>query len=198
MNHPFIVVAYYTEGTLYEQESLRLRDSLYRFSIPHRIQPVLNLGDWNKNTSFKPDFVLSMLERYSGINVAYVDADAEFKRFPKLFWTLPDQMKTDIAVYVFDRGEYTKSPKGTEVLSGTVFFKNTLTARDVVVRWKDRTQSHLSEWDQKSLEISLAGQYDLLPPEYCKIFDRMAFVKDPVIVHYQASRRVRRNHGDLS
>ena len=192
-----MVVAYYTEGTLYEREAQRLRASCHKFQVPVHIVAVPNLGSWNQNTSYKPEFLLNMLDMFKRSNVIYVDADAEFRAFPELFWTLPERMKTDVAVYVFDRSEYKKSVGGTEVLSGTIFFKNTFGAREILTRWKRRTQENLNEWDQKSLEIVLKGQFDLLPGEYCKIFDRMAHVTKPVIVHHQASRKVRKNKGNL-
>jgi hypothetical protein len=193
----FMVVAYYTEGTLYEEDAKRLRASCDKFRVPYHIKAVPNLGTWDKNTSYKPDFVRDMLELFSNTNIVYVDADAEFKKFPTLFLTIEDQMKTDVAVYVFDRSVYKRSPGGFEVLSGTIFFKNTSEVMGIVEKWRQRTQSNIKEWDQKSLEIVLDGHHDLLPGEYCKIFDRMDFVTDPVIVHYQSSRKVRKHRGCL-
>jgi hypothetical protein len=197
MEKSFIVVAYYTLNTLYETKAEMLRRTLERHGIPHYIQGVDNLGDWFANTSYKPTFLKSMLAKFPECDIVYVDVDAEFTKYPSLFDTLGNQMKTDIAVYVFDRSCYNKSRGGTEVLSGTIYLKNTPGAKKIIEDWEKRTQSHKSEWDQKSLEYILKGRFDLLPGSYCKIFDRMDEIKNPVIVHYQASRIVRKNKGKL-
>jgi hypothetical protein len=191
LDKPYIVVAFYTEGTLYQSKSEILRRSLERFNVLYYIQSVPNLGSWEKNTSYKPTFLKQMIEKFPE-DIVYVDVDAEFQKYPKLFDTFGATMKTSFGVYVFDRSCYTKSVGGTEVLSGTIYIKNTDEARRVLNQWEERTQRLIKEWDQKSLEYILDGRYDLLPGEYCKIFDRTPEVTDPVIVHFQASREVRR------
>ena len=52
-------------------------------------------------------------------------------------------------------------------------------------------------WDQKTLEHVLQGHFTLLPGEYCKIFDRMQEITDPVIVHYQHSRKIRNKNSPV-
>jgi hypothetical protein len=193
----FIVVAYYTIDTLYEARARILQKSLARFDIPYHIEGVANLGTWLKNTSYKPTFVKKMLQDFDE-HIVYVDADAEFQRYPELFDTLGDSMEHDVAAYVFDRSCYNRSSHGFELLSGTVFFKNTDTTKRLVKEWEERCQRQAGEWDQKSLEYVLKERFDPLPGEYCKIFDRQNEITDPVIVHYQASRIVRRNRGQLN
>lgn len=188
----FIIVAYYTRDTIYEQQARRLAESLNKFKVPYDIWAVDNQGTWLKNTGYKPTFIKQMLNKHKPTNIVYVDADAEFKKYPILFETF----EGDIGVYVFDRSEYKRSKGGIEVLSGTIFLKNNDRVLDIVEQWEAYHKMHITQWDQKSLEHVLKGDYSLLPGEYCKIFDRMSKVIDPVIVHYQASRLIRRQRTD--
>jgi len=194
----YIICAYFTSDTLYEQKAKTLIASLNKFKIPHDVQAVKNFGDWYKNTGYKPTFLRKMLEKHPDKSVVYVDCDAEFLRYPDLFepWsTLP---YIDIGVYVFDRSCYRKSAHGFEVLSGTIFLKNNEKVYKIIKQWEQECKEHPRVWDQRSLEKVLGGQYTALPGEYCKIFDRMENIVDPVIVHYQASRIVRKNRGKLN
>jgi hypothetical protein len=131
-------------------------------------------------------------------DIVYVDVDAEFQRYPDLFDTLGSTMRHLVAAYVFDRSEYRKSPGGFELLSGTLYFRNVPETVELVETWEHRTQMNVREWDQRSLEAVLHGKFDVLPGEYCKIFDRMSHVHDPAIVHFQASRSVRKARGCLT
>ena len=185
----YIIVGYYTRDTIYQDKARVFKESLLKFKIPYDIITIKNLGDWWKNTCYKPTFLKEMLKKHYPTPIVYVDIDAEFMRYPDLF----DTFEGDIGVYVFDRSEYSKSHHGFEVLSGTVFLRNNDKVANIVEKWENECKENPKVWDQKSLEKVLDGQYSLLPGEYCKIFDRMKFITDPVIVHYQASREVRRN-----
>lgn len=189
----YIVVGYYTVDTLYQDKAQVLKESLARFNVPHDIIGVKNLGDWYKNTCYKPTFLKEMLCKHYPLPIIYVDVDAEFMAYPDLF----DTFEGDIGVYVFDRSEYRKSAHGFEVLSGTIFLRNNDKVFDIVEKWEIECKANPRVWDQKSLEKVLDGHYSLLPGEYCKIFDRMSFIIEPIIVHYQASREVRKNKGKL-
>ena len=189
----YVVVGYYTIGTLYEAKAHILIKSLERHDVPHYIEGVENLGSWKKNTGYKPTFLKRMLLKFPGVNVVYVDVDAEFLKYPILF----DTLDCNVGVYVFDRSCYSKSIGGFEVLSGTVFLKNNLEVYNIVEKWEKECQTHPDIWDQKSLEKTLNGDFYTIPGEYCKIFDQMKHITDPIIVHYQASRTVRKQKGKL-
>lgn len=188
----WVVVGYYTKGTIYEGKSRIFTDSLDKFKIPHDIQAVANLGDWYANTCYKPTFLREMLKKHNPRSIVYVDCDAEFLKFPELFDELCNDQSVNVGVYVFDRSCYSKSVRGFEVLSGTVFLKNNELVAGLVEKWEAECKANSKVWDQKSLEKVLAGNFHVLPGEYCKIFDRMQHITDPVIVHYQASRQVRK------
>lgn len=187
--NPFIVVGYYTHKTIYEDFAKAFIDSLRQYNVPYYVERIDDLGSWRKNTIYKPTFIKKMLLQFNGFDIVYVDVDAEFFDYPELF----NGLKCDIAVYELDRKRcWGKRQKGLEVLSGTIFLRNDKKVLDIVERWEKECQKNPSVWDQKSLEKVLAGDFYRLPGEYCKIFDRMNWIKNPVILHYQASRRMRR------
>ena len=188
MKQEFLIVGYYTKDTLYENEAKRLRASLEKFDVPHHLEAIEDIGGWYANTCFKPTFLKQMMKKFPDHNIVYVDCDAELFHFPELFC----EFTGNVGVYVFDRSCYNASVQGFEVLSGTVFLRNNDEVRELVEVWEKECIANPNTWDQKSLEKVLNGNYTELPGEYCKIFDRMEWILDPVIVHYQASRKVRK------
>ena len=189
MKKDFIVIAYYTLGTLYEEHAKKLERSLIFHHIPCQIQGVENLGSWHKNVNYKPTFIKEMMELHRPRSVVYVDVDAEFMQYPTLF----EQLNCEIAVHEFDRSWYNPKFKGTEILSGTIFLSNNDTTRSLVDEWEKMCQDNPRDWDQRSLAKVLSNNFYRLPENYCCIFDTMKSVENKVIVHYQASRTVRRN-----
>lgn len=192
---PWIVVGYYTIDTLYEKRARMLSTTLNLNKVLYYIEPVPNLGSWLKNTGYKPTFLKRMLKEFKGLDIIYVDVDARFLHYPVLF----DTLDCDIAVHEFDRRNWPKvKRKEMEVLSGTIFLRNNNAVFDMVEKWEQQCKRNPSVWDQKSLQKVLGGNFYRLPGEYCKIFGLQNEIKDPVIIHYQASRIVRRNKGRLT
>ena len=190
---PWIVIGYYTEKTLYERKAKTLINTLDLYKILYYIEAIDNLGSWYKNTNYKPTFIKRMLKKFSDSDIIYVDVDARFLRYPSLF----DGLNCDIAVHEFDCSNWPRG-KGTEVLSGTIFLRNNERVFNLVERWESECKKNPKVWDQKSLEKILAGNFYRLPGEYCKIFGLMNKIESPVIIHYQASRGVRKNRGRLT
>ena len=191
---PWIVVGYYTRGTLYERKAKTIATTLNLNKILYYLEPIDNLGSWLKNTGYKPTFLKRMLKEFRGLDVIYVDVDARFLQYPTLF----DELDCDIAVHEFDRSNWPRIRGGKEVLSGTIFLRNNEKVFNLVDRWEQQCKKNPSTWDQKSLEKVLAGDFYRLPGEYCKILGLQKEIKDPVIVHYQVSRKVRQNKGRLT
>lgn len=192
----WIIVSYYTLNTLYEDLAKCLIKSLERYETLHYVEGVPNLNDWSKNTNYKPSFLLNMLKKFPNKSVIWVDCDAELLRYPTLF----DWLDCDVAAHEFDRRLYQSRRKNCpkELLSGTLFLRNNERVWNLVEKWKQECEKSPRVWDQKSLEKVLNGDYRRLPAAYCQIHRVMRVVKNPVIVHYQASRRVRKNHGKLT
>ena len=184
----YVVVSYFTLGTAYEERAKNLRDSLERLGIPYDIEGIHNLGSWEKNCANKGSFILEKMKQHPSKNIVWIDADAEVKQDPKIF----ERIKQHVAVHYKDH---------KELLSGTVFFRNTQQSRGIVAQWRDLCRQSPKKWDQKVLEQVLSLhrfvlKVKKLPPSYCQIFDTMKHHGDPVIEHYQESRKSRFESND--
>lgn len=185
----WIVTAYYTPK--YQKHANRLVESLERFNIPNDVCLVNDLGDWYKNTQFKPVFLQQMLEKHAPKSIVYVDVDAEFLSYPSYFDEL-DLLDVNIAVHVLDHSKYRRKQAPPEMLSGTIFLKNNGKVRVILQEWITECTRDPRLWDQRALATVLKNhEYSLLPESYTVIFDYMSSVKNPVIKHYQASREFR-------
>lgn len=181
----YIVVAYYTEKTGYEIEAQNLIKSLVKFNLPHEVVPIPNQGNWQANTQYKPYFIKQMLLRHFPKDLLYLDVDAIVQREPVLF----DHFTYDIGVHYMHN---------VELISSTVYLANNPRIFALVERWNHGCLMEPSIWDQKILQAAINNSRDLrlkvcnLPPEYCKIYDLMHIIKDPVIEQFQASTRLRK------
>jgi len=192
-----LIVSHYTFDTGYEQEVKNLIASLERWGLDYEIEGIKSLGNegkvqaWRRNSNYCSQLVQKMLARHPDKDILRVDADAVFQRYPDLF--LQDDFDADVAAHVHDFRW-----RSQELLGGTIFFKNTPNVRWLVENWawecmvnrpKQRNPDLLKDIiDKKKFNIKFVE----LPETYCKIFDIMRDVKEPVIEHFQASRRFKR------
>jgi hypothetical protein len=179
----FVTVAYCTRGG-YEAEASRLRESMELLNMPHQVRVIESLGTWQKNCLYKAVFIREMLEKYKK-PVLYVDADAVFHKIPVLIETL----EADFAVHYF---------RNAQLASGTLFFNYTAPALNLLDAWIDKNRHNPKDRDQDNLQRVLEKpgwtnriRIHYLPAEYCKICDLHPEVQDPVIEHFQASRKLR-------
>ena len=191
----WIVCAYFTPG--YKKHIKRLKNSLVQFNVPHDITPIEDKGDWYANTQYKPVFLKQMLKKHHPNSVVYVDADAVFLKYPKLFDKLDSKSKVNIAVHILDHSKYRRSNHPPEILSGTIFLRNSKECSIIISKWEEVIGNDPRMWDQVALSKVLRGYvppfHHVLPEEYVTIYDYMSSVKNPVIKHFQASRESRRN-----
>jgi len=181
-----LIVGYYTIDTPYEKESINMIKSAVKFNIKTDVRGVPNCGSWQANTQFKAVFLRNILEEYKHEPyIVYLDCDATIEKYPLLF----DEINGDIAVHFRNN---------KSLLSGTIWMNPTQTTFDLLDDWIKRNEEMKQIWDQKNLQDVLYATKDVnlvkLPPEYCFIFDSMR--KEckkckPVILHHQASRRLR-------
>lgn len=179
-----LVCCFHTGGP-YAAEAERLRASLQRLGLPHRIDELPSRGSWDQNILITPEYIRDMLDSTVG-PVLYVDADAEFHGVPAF------EDGYDVQVhYLSDR----------ELLDGTLWLANNDTTRGLVDQWCSEVR--VGEWEQKTLQDILERRSDVrvnrLGPEYCYIFDTSrAFYPgvEPIIEHHQASRRLKREVSD--
>ncbi len=179
----FNIISYCTRGA-YEKEAQKLLQSLTKLKISLDLRVIDSLGSWQKNCLYKAIFIKGML-RAMHKPIFYVDADAIFHRAPDLC----EIMGADFAVHYF---------RGTQLASGTLFFNNTTPAFNLLDAWIKHNARYPQAMDQENLQYVLEKSNDpnlkvyLLPAEYCKIFDMSPEVDNPIIEHFQASRRLRR------
>jgi len=166
--------------------------------VEYEIVGVPSQGSWELNCAYKPFFLMEMLKRLQK-PLLWVDADAVFVRTPR--WV--GIFEADIAVRI---NASLSDDHDSKVASGTIFVNHTEGARKVLGAWQRETSRLLCDperkvefWDQISLRNVLLKEKEAkiapLPLEYIKIFDHpldAQEIPDPVIVHYQASRRLKK------
>lgn len=143
-------------------------------------------GGWYKNTSYKAEFIIQMLQT-TNQDVVYVDVDARLMRDPALF----DSLDCEIAFHRLNCRF-----RGNELLGGTVFFKNCEKIKEMLKVWAEDCLDNYHVWEQEKLDKCVKKSdlnVYLLPVEYCAIFDHpSATGADVVLLHTQASRRLKR------
>jgi len=193
-----MVVGYYTVDTPYEQEANNLLESLNKLGINHDISGVKTLGNWQANTRFKAGFMLDMLIKHPSYRLLYVDVDAVVHRMPNLF----KDYNCDIAV----RWQDFRWRKN-ECLSGTIYMENNERTKRICELWRDinvkegNKSNRMEQWNLDTVinqmkEEDPSFTYKNLPPEYTMIFDSMRGMYPditPVIEHFQASRRFKKD-----
>ncbi len=178
-----VIVSYYTEGTAYAEQVKHLKASLRRFNLENDVVGIADRGSWHKNTYYKPQFILEMMDKHPGRSLVFVDADAKIRRNPTLF----NDLDYDFACHF--RHE-------KELLSGTLYFGDTKGARFLVEKWieedKLNPKTHMPQknlravFDRHKKEI----KWKALPVEYCMIFDSRARRSvNAVVEHFQLSRK---------
>ena len=194
--------AFITKDTPYEEVlNTYLIPSCKRLNLSYTITYVKNTGNWLKNVALKPKVILDILNA-SVNDVIFLDADSEIKSYPTLLYNMPKW--ADLAYYSLDWGSwYGHTPGKKEVLSGTLFLKNTPMVRNMVKNWAE-TALISNKWEQKVLEdlilpLKKEGVLKVyeLPIEYCYIISRpgnkppLVKVDNPIIVHHQISRQLK-------
>jgi len=188
----WIICAFFTKNTAYEEHSKKFIESLKQLNLPCDVVSIDNKGDWYANMQYKPAFLKKMLEKHYPDSVVYVDIDAIFCRQPGFFDKLDQEPDVNIGIHVLDHSRYRRKNHPPELLSGTIFLKNTKVTKQIVNEWIQECKKDPKLWDQRALATVLRRyKYHLLPEEYCMIFDYMSSVKNPVIKHFQASRKSR-------
>ena len=184
------IVAFYTEGTLYEQEAKRMRTSAERLGLSVALTPVKSTGSWVRNASMKPSFLLEERTRRTG-PLLYVDVDLVFHSDP---WQHLGGFDGDMAAHYTAKGE---------LVSSTLLIKDTPAAHELLRTWKKECDNDPDIWDQKVLQSIIAQDeaspnpkywISRLPETLCWIFDsdKKYPYSGPIIEQLQASREKNR------
>jgi len=192
----FIVCCFATIDTPYEEiAESHLLPSLQKLNIEYNYTKIENLGNWNRNTGFKPSFALQMLDIHKDRNIVLLDVDARVEKYPEIFDTIPD--KYNIAAHILDQNLwFQRKNTKKELLSGSLFIRNNERSKYLVNEWIEECRRS-REWEQRSLSAILALNNERiyeLPLSYCYMDTlpdgRQPHIKvDEVIIrHFQASR----------
>ncbi len=187
----WIVASFFTAGTPYAMEAGKLIKSCRKFNVPHIISEYPNFHCWYKNHHKKPAFLLNMMNQYPDKNIVWVDCDAVFNEYPELFNKL-EECDVDFACH-FRNWKYGKD----ELLTGTMYLKNHSLTKELLSRWMRFNRKNPTIWGQRNLQrvfdkYKHMMKVERLPFAYCAVFDDEKIKKiDPVITHYQCSRKYR-------
>jgi hypothetical protein len=192
----FIICVFATENTPYIQIAQEnIIPSLQEHKIDYDFCIVPNLRSWQKNTSYKATFALSMLDKHINKDIVLLDADSRVFNYPTLFNEIPQEY--NIAAHILDHYQwYQRGMKRQEFLTGTLFLRNNNRAREIVNAWIKGCTNSFS-WEQIILEEILRTEQEpifQLPLSYCYLNtlpngNAPYIVLDKLyIVHYQASR----------
>ena len=185
-----IIVTHYTLNTGYQDEVQKLTRSLMQLGLEFDIEPIKSLGNWRANSNYSVWLIEKMLEKYPDRSILKTDADAVFRQKPDIFTR--NDFDADFACCWFQWPS-----RKRELLGGTLYFANTENARLLVQRWKEKCIAQPRSRNPDLLDDAVKEMKDVikvmeLPPQYCKIFDLMRQVQNPIIEHFQASRRFRK------
>lgn len=190
MNKMPLIISHYTKDTGYEEEVKNLRGSLERWGLEYELKGIESLGDWRRNSNYCSTHILEALKNNPDKDILRVDADAVIQALPTIF--LQDDFVGDIAAHI-----HTFRWIENELMGGTLFFRNNEKVRELVEFWDyliNKSKPKLRPGDALK-EIIESKRFEIvfqeLPDTYCKIFDFMKYIKEPVIEHFQASRRFR-------
>jgi len=189
----YVITSYFTPSYAHVADKY-LKPSLRELSVPNHISLLSDRGNWQSNTLFKANFISRMMIKYPEKGIVFVDADAVIRAEPVLF----DQLFIDGIDFAAHRRTWRRGRIKDEMLSGTLYFGPTEAARILVNAWIDENKAHPTKLEQRNLEAAFdaVSEYPLvwkwLPVEYCTVFDGDDRPKNPVIEHFQASRKMRR------
>lgn len=194
-----MVISFYTKESFYQLEVQNLIESCQRYAIPYHVEGIASFGTWELNCAYKPFFIHRQLQQLQR-PVLWVDADAVFLRIPEIL----EEFDCDFAVRI---NEELPMAHPSRIMSGTVYANYTSGADRLLRLWAIKCQQEINRigrseefWDQIALKEALKDltskvNYASLPKQYTKIADHIGDGKeilDPVIEHYQASRRYKR------
>jgi len=178
----FTIICFYTLDNIYSEEVKRLQKTIDLFNLDYYIEGLPSLGDWKQATDYKATFIQRALRRVT-TPVVFVDADGEFVDYPLLF----DTLTCDIAAFVNHINN---------LLSGTLYLANNNKVKNLVDRWITHNGKNKTLFEQSILQSEIRSSKNLdfktLPIGYCQIYNYKFRDDNPVIIHWQASRRTKK------
>ncbi|KKK77462.1 hypothetical protein LCGC14_2853390 [marine sediment metagenome] len=164
-----LYISFYTPN--YKGYVSGLVGSLDKLGLAHDVRQVPCKGGFLANVRYKPQFIREMMEAHPDVDaLVWLDIDAIVNRRPALFYKLKD---ADMAAYF--RPIKGNRKQKDELLSGTLFVRNTPKVREAMDKWITALASasqKLLKPEQEVLQRML-GKLGLkmhrLPQNYCWI-----------------------------
>lgn len=180
------IIGFFSKDTPYEEEAKEFAKSLDKFSLTYSLYPVENKGNWELNCAQKANVCMKGLQDHSD-NILYLDVDARILREPP--W---DEIEDDTPGYAVLPVRFKEWP--CLLASGTIYFPNNETSRNVVTDWLEYQTQYPTMWDQRTLQkVHINHSRKYLDLKWCTIEDNYHTKKisNPVVFHTQASRRLK-------
>ena len=194
----WVLVSYYTLDTSYEEEIKKLKKSIDGMEIDYCLFGKTVRGSWRANLDHKSAVILEALKMFPKKCIVFVDSDAIVNQYPKKFDELSLDQKANHIAAAFHL--YKNSLSSGSLLSGTLWFNNSKNTHDLVRRWHEIGLKNPKIRHQHCLRLAIDEYHHSgkllfvhrLPDSYTYIHDYVYKGKiDPVITHYQASRKLR-------
>jgi hypothetical protein len=196
----FRIISFYTLNTPYEKVFYEyLWPTIHKFKLDWVTTGYHSENSWNKNTSLKPGFILNSFQTNYNPELnrfVFLDADATIEQYPQLFHEIPEEY--DIACHYLDWSTwYPNGQHKKELLSGTMYLRDSKAVRELVTEWDKRAKAS-TRWEQNILQELLLERPEIkvydLPLQYCYIktlpsgHAPLVQCDNIVITHHQVSR----------
>lgn len=179
-----IVLAFYTEGTPYENEAKSWEESYS--SCEFFIVRTPSTGSWETNCALKPKILQSALKQLKD-DILYVDIDSRLLR------PLPPIKHPEVPGLCWWNAYFNNYER--ELLSGTIYIPNNEAGVTLLDLWVEEQARTPEVWDQKTLQKVVETNkipHDTLGYEWISVADRIE-VENPIIHHTQASRKYKKD-----
>lgn len=135
MKPEVVFISYYTPN--YKKWAVQLQDSMSKqgltydvVCIDHQTTEESGKAKWQANVRYKPKFILDKLREHKDCKaVVWVDADALVERKPEALLKIREDLAVRFAPFP------AKQPRKYELLSGTVYVKNSPEALKMMELW---------------------------------------------------------------
>ena len=196
------IISYYTKDTPYEDVmNDNLLPSLKKWNLDYEIKAYADRGNWSNNTAIKSEFIEEMLIKHKQ-PVVFLDCDATIEKYPSLLYEIPKDV--DLGFHHFNwfgfwRGQW-ENKTNIQLLSGTMYWAYNEKVLNLIDGWMLKIKENPHMWEQVTLQKIVYARNDLkifdIPQEYCCVvrqdYTVPDFIKDPIIIHWQASRKYAR------
>jgi len=133
-----VFVSYYTDNKPYNIYIHNLENSLKKFNLNYEIKRKVpqSLGNnWYTRASYKPIFILEMMDKYPDKNICWLDADSVIIQYPNELLNC-DCDVTSIFKDITDKNNF------KYVMTSLILFKNNDNSKNFVKIWSNKTSEY--------------------------------------------------------